>query len=151
MSLCIGNRLSLYVSSYGEYPFIGFYLTFCTTLSVDKMSSIQFNLRTYTYVCMYNYLCNNLQDLLNLDSDSHFEECFFVFRSKVKNLEGQMVGSLVSVFAGAPSLPAQLRVLELFKGVARRDNIKVCTVGVNNTRKRVALWRVVARVYAGID
>ena len=66
-----------------------------------------------------------VQDLLNLDPESPFEEHFFSFRSTVKALEKQTVGCLVRAFDSAPSLPARLRVLEMFQGISKRDCIKV--------------------------
>jgi dynein heavy chain len=62
---------------------------------------------------------------LNLESDCLFEENFFHFRSKVKGLEQFLMPALNRVFASAPTLPAQLRVLEMYQGISRRDNIKV--------------------------
>lgn len=67
-----------------------------------------------------------LQDLLNLDPDCSFEENFFHFRSKVKDLEQFLLPALNRAFAGAPTLQAQLRVLELYQGISRRDSIRVC-------------------------
>ena len=67
------------------------------------------------------------QDVLNLEPDCSFEENFFHFRSKVKGLEQFLVPALNRAFVSAPTLQAQLRVLEMYQGVSRRDNIKVHT------------------------
>lgn len=68
---------------------------------------------------------SNLQDLLNFEPECSFEEHFFHFRLKVKSLELLLVLPLQNVFDGASSLPGQLRVLELYQGIVKRDVIKV--------------------------
>lgn len=66
-----------------------------------------------------------LQDLLNTEPDSSFEEHFYRFRVKVKELEQRLVWPLKQAFDEAPTLSALLRVLELYQGICRRESIKV--------------------------
>ena len=69
------------------------------------------------------------QDLLDLEPECSFEEHFFHFRSKVKDLEQRLVPALKRAFDTASSLPAQLRVLEMYQGISKRDAIKVSMEG----------------------
>ena len=62
---------------------------------------------------------------MNIEPDCSFEEHFFHFRTTVKSLEQRLVGVLARALDDAPSLPAQLRVVELFQGICRREQIKV--------------------------
>jgi len=66
-----------------------------------------------------------VQDLLNIESDSSFEEHFYKFRLKVRELEQRLVVPLRRAYDGAHSLPALLHVLELYQGISRREFIKV--------------------------
>jgi hypothetical protein len=63
--------------------------------------------------------------LLSLEPDCSFEEHFFHFRSSVKGFEKQLVGCLDQILDHTPSLPAKLRVVEMFQGIFKRDAIKV--------------------------
>ena len=65
------------------------------------------------------------QDLLNLEPESSFEEKFFLFRSTVRPLERRLAAALKHIFDHCPTLMAELRVLEMFQGVCRRETIKV--------------------------
>lgn len=65
------------------------------------------------------------QDLLNIESDSTFEEHFYKFRVKVRDLEQRRVEPLKRAYDGVHSLPALLHVLELYQGISRREYIKV--------------------------
>ena len=72
--------------------------------------------------------CLILQDLLNVEPDSSFEEYFYKFRVTVKELEGRLVHPLKQTFDRATTLPALLRVLEMYQGISRRDAIKVTEI-----------------------
>jgi hypothetical protein len=63
--------------------------------------------------------------LLSLEPDCSFEEHFFHFRSSVKGFEKQLVGCLDQILDHTSSLPAKLRVVEMFQGIFKRDAIKV--------------------------
>ena len=65
------------------------------------------------------------QDLLSLDSDSSFEAAFFQLRSSVRVLEQRLVEALKEAFALCPTLSAELKVLEMFPGVTKREAIQV--------------------------
>ena len=54
-----------------------------------------------------------------------FEEHFFHFRLKIKELEKRLVPALKRAFDSAPTLLVQLRVLEMYQGISKRDDIKV--------------------------
>lgn len=79
----------------------------------------QFDTRTHTFY--------SLQDLLSLESESSFEEKFFLFRSTVRLLERRLAAAVRHTFNQCPTLMAELRVLEMFKGMCRRDAVKVRT------------------------
>ena len=75
----------------------------------------QFDTRTHTFY--------SLQDLLSLESESSFEEKFFLFRSTVRLLERRLAAAVRHTFNQCPTLMAELRVLEMFKGMCRRDAV----------------------------
>lgn len=67
-----------------------------------------------------------LQDLLCLDdSGQSFEESFFLFRSTMRSLERRCSVALRTTFTLCPSLMAELRVLDMFQELIKRDAIKV--------------------------
>jgi len=78
-----------------------------------------------THACTHTFY--SLQDLLNLESESSFEEKFFLFRSTVRLLERRLAAAVRHTFNQCPTLMAELRVLEMFKGMCRRDAVKVHT------------------------
>lgn len=66
-----------------------------------------------------------LQDLLSLRVDGHFESQFFSFRCKVQRLEKQLGQELGAWLHRSPSLQAQLRIMEMFQCVSRREAVRV--------------------------
>ena len=95
------------------------------------------HLHAQTHACTHMYTCSqfdahthtfySLQDLLSLESESSFEEKFFLFRSTVRLLERRLAAAVRHTFNQCPTLMAELRVLEMFKGMCRRDAVKVRT------------------------
>lgn len=93
------------------------------------------HLHAQTHACTHLYTCSqfdththtfySLQDLLSLESESSFEEKFFLFRSTVRLLERRLAAAVRHTFNQCPTLMAELRVLEMFKGMCRRDAVKV--------------------------
>ena len=81
----------------------------------------------HMYACIHTHthIHTHTQDLLNLEPESSFEEKFFLFRSTVRPLERRLAAALKHIFDHCPTLMAELRVLEMFQGVCRRETMKV--------------------------
>ncbi len=62
---------------------------------------------------------------MTLEPEGRFEETFFEFRSTIRSLEQRLVGVLQSWFDLCPTVLAELRVLELFQGLLRREAVQV--------------------------
>ncbi|KAL5499629.1 hypothetical protein EMCRGX_G011081 [Ephydatia muelleri] len=74
--------------------------------------------------CMDQF-CRGTKDLLCLDdSGQSFEESFFLFRSTMRSLERRCSVALRTTFTLCPSLMAELRVLDMFQELIKRDAIK---------------------------
>ena len=68
------------------------------------------------------------QDLLSLEPECRFEEKFFQFRSTIKSLEHRLSSVLQQTFDQCPTLEAELRVLEMFQGVSKREAVQVSSI-----------------------
>ena len=90
-----------------------------TAAHIRMSTHSQSDTRTHTF--------HSLQDLLNLEPENCFEEKFFLFRSTVRLLERRLAAAVRHTFNQCPTLMAELRVLEMFKGMCRRDAVKVRT------------------------
>lgn len=81
---------------------------------------------TTSHLCSVGDACvHSLQDMLSLEADGQFEETFFKFRSTIRSLEKQLVGVLQRLFDLCPTLMVELRVLETFQGLLRREAMQV--------------------------
>ncbi|XP_053311944.1 dynein axonemal heavy chain 9-like [Spea bombifrons] len=67
---------------------------------------------------------NQIADILTTDKNSPFERVFFDFRTTIKSLEHQLGGVLKTSFHQCPTIASQLRLLEVFEGISRRDVVK---------------------------
>ncbi|KAE8625049.1 hypothetical protein XENTR_v10006145 [Xenopus tropicalis] len=69
-------------------------------------------------------LVHQITDIFTTDKNSPFEKDFFDFRTTIKDLEHQLGGILRSSFDQCPNIASQLRLLEVFKGISRREIIR---------------------------
>ncbi|XP_018102433.1 dynein beta chain, flagellar outer arm [Xenopus laevis] len=67
---------------------------------------------------------HQITDIITTDKNSPFEKEFFDFRTTIKDLEHQLGGILRSSFDQCPNIASQLRLLEVFEGISRRDIVK---------------------------
>ncbi|CAH2222791.1 Hypothetical predicted protein [Pelobates cultripes] len=67
---------------------------------------------------------NQITDIFITDRSSRFEKAFFDFRTKIKSLEHKLGEILRSSFIQCPTIASQLRLLEVFEGISRRDVVK---------------------------
>ncbi|KAM9320087.1 uncharacterized protein PAF06_004553 [Gastrophryne carolinensis] len=67
---------------------------------------------------------NQVKLIFNTDKNNPFQKAFFELRTKIKNLEHQLGNILRISFDGCPTVASQLRLLEVFEGVSRRDIVK---------------------------
>uniref|UniRef100_A0A8C5WK28 Dynein heavy chain n=1 Tax=Leptobrachium leishanense TaxID=445787 RepID=A0A8C5WK28_9ANUR len=65
-----------------------------------------------------------ITDIFATDKNSPFERAFFYFRTTIKTLEHKLGGILRRSFDQCPTIAAQLRLLEVFEGISRRDVVK---------------------------
>ncbi|XP_069470025.1 uncharacterized protein [Ambystoma mexicanum] len=63
-------------------------------------------------------------DIFTIDRNNPFEKAFFDFRIIIKDLEHQLAGILRISFQQCHTIGAQLRLLEVFEGISRREIIK---------------------------
>ncbi|KAM4795913.1 dynein axonemal heavy chain 9-like [Rhinophrynus dorsalis] len=67
---------------------------------------------------------HQIKDIFSTDRNSAFEKAFFDFRTTIKNLEHQLGDILRCSFEQCPNITSQLRLLEVFEGISRRDVVK---------------------------
>ncbi|KAM4702001.1 uncharacterized protein O3C94_002925 [Discoglossus pictus] len=67
---------------------------------------------------------NRITDIFAMDKNSPFEKAFFDFRTSIKHLEHQLGSILRGSFDQCPTIASQLRLLEVFDGISRRDVVK---------------------------
>ncbi|XP_075707241.1 uncharacterized protein LOC142741794 [Rhinoderma darwinii] len=67
---------------------------------------------------------NQVTDVLTAGKNSAFQKAFFDLRITIKSLEHQLGNILKSSLDQCPTIPSQLKLLEVFEGVTRRDVVK---------------------------
>ncbi|XP_063809812.1 uncharacterized protein LOC135027842 isoform X3 [Pseudophryne corroboree] len=77
-----------------------------------------------SYCLAKDSFTSQITDVFIVEKNSPFQKAFFELRTTIKNLEHQLGNILRSSFDQCPTIAAQLRLLELFEGVSRRDIVK---------------------------
>ncbi|XP_053561397.1 uncharacterized protein LOC128652486 [Bombina bombina] len=77
-----------------------------------------------TYCSVKDNFVNSITDIFVTDKNSPFEKVFFDFRTSIKSLEHQLGCIIRSSYDQCPTIMSQLRLLEVFEGISRRDVVK---------------------------
>ncbi|XP_075053831.1 uncharacterized protein LOC142139871 [Mixophyes fleayi] len=77
-----------------------------------------------SYCLAKDSFTNQITDMFAVEKNSPFQKAFFELRTTIKSLEHQLGNILRSSFDQCPTIASQLRLLELFEGVSRRDIVK---------------------------
>ncbi|XP_075192459.1 uncharacterized protein LOC142291659 [Anomaloglossus baeobatrachus] len=67
---------------------------------------------------------NQISDVLTAGKNSTFQKAFFDMRTTIKSLEHQLGNILRNSLDQCPTIASQLKLLEVFEGVTRRDVVK---------------------------
>ncbi|XP_018424228.1 PREDICTED: dynein beta chain, flagellar outer arm-like [Nanorana parkeri] len=90
------------------------------TSSLDAMVQDIWN----SYCLAKDSFISQIKDIFIIDKNNPFQKAFFDLRTTVKSLEHQLGNILRSSFDQCPTIASQLRLLEVFEGVSRRDIVK---------------------------
>ncbi|KAJ1184768.1 hypothetical protein NDU88_001571 [Pleurodeles waltl] len=77
-----------------------------------------------TYSRTKETFISQASDIFIIDRNNPFEKAFFDFRIVIKDLEHRLAGILRVSFQQCHTIGAQLRLLEVFEGISRRELIK---------------------------
>ncbi|XP_068122143.1 uncharacterized protein [Hyperolius riggenbachi] len=77
-----------------------------------------------SYCSVKDSFISQVKNIFTINKNSPFQEAFFDLRTTVKSLEHQLGNILRRSFDQCPTVASQLRLLEVFEGISRRDIVK---------------------------